>query len=361
MRPPTVLFATAGVLPLFALLASAPLLAQADASQQTYNALTVGADARALASIAHTVHRRIDPVLSARGPKAQAAISALDPSAAKFTPTGESGGGVGYRALVYPADVHNLGGPTVASAQSHVIFMQQQGNGCAISTCWGDPERFLKDLGRSDFIHLTDQYVGETNDNRYTVGRGYQSLFQPQTQPFTEADVQAVVIQAAQESGQVGYGHIYHVLLPPGVDVCIDSTFTYCYSPDNAQVFDFCKFSASFDVPGLGHLLYAVVPYQNVQGCSVRSGTPNGSLIDSTNDALAHVTFDTIVNPDGNAWLEPSNGVFRGQMASACQFILFDFDTFQYWSDPSIWSVEGRIYATQPIYNNERHACTTAP
>ena len=356
MKRARVLFGTAAGLAAVALGASAALLAQANEPQGTYVALRFTPGARTAAST-DKGYPKIKPVFSAQSSDARATRSAAAPKAAPSQTEA-----VGYGALRYPADVHYFGGPTVANAQMHAIFMQPEGNVCAISACWGNPEGMLRDLGRSDYIHVADQYVGETSDNRYTVGQGYQSFFHPQAQPFTDADMQAIVTAAAQASGQVGYEHIYHVFLPPGVDECTDSTFTICYSPDNLATYGYCAYHFFFDVPGLGHLLYTVEPYQNVFGCNDIPGTPNGAIVDSTNDALLHETFETISDPDVTGWwnLDSRYG-FQSEIGDFCEFAEFDADGTFLGFIPSIWSAEGHVYATQPIYNNDRHACTTAP
>ena len=50
----------------------------------------------------------------------------------------------------------------VTAAESHAIYLN-----CA-STCWGNPVGFLTDLGENKFIHLADQYLNETTNNRYS-------------------------------------------------------------------------------------------------------------------------------------------------------------------------------------------------
>ena len=337
--------------------ASASVFSQTSATQSTYITLKF-APATPAAFDTPSV-RELRLVFSSQSPQAQAPPQATGPSTANPAQTLDEGDGV----LRYPGNVHNFGGPTVASAQMHAIFMQQEGSPCAISVCWGNPEGFLKDLGRSDFIHVADQYVGNTSDDRYTVGQGYISLFQPLVHPFTDADMQAAVTAAAQASGQVGYGHIYHVFLPPGADECLDSTFTICYSPDNPATWGYCAYHSYFDVPGLGHLLYTFEPYQNVgPACADRPGTPNGPVVDNTNDTLLHETFETITDPDVDAWINnDSRDAYNGEIGDLCIFLAYGADGTYVGADPSIWSFEGRVYASQPIYNNNRHACTTAP
>jgi hypothetical protein len=119
--------------------------------------------------------------------------------------------------------------------------------------------------------------------------------YTPPAKPFTDADMQAivhaVVVSRADDDDhdhhyRTGYGHEHHVFLPPGQDECFDSTFSVCYSPDLPSTFFFCAYHSSMDFPDIGHVLYSVEPFQDVNGCNVRAGTPDGQLVDSTNNVL---------------------------------------------------------------------------
>jgi len=70
------------------------------------------------------------------------------------------------RAPAAATDLTYHGGPLITSAQSYFLYL----NCTPASTCWGDPSGFLTDLFASNFIHVTDQYVGTTANARYTVG-----------------------------------------------------------------------------------------------------------------------------------------------------------------------------------------------
>ena len=48
----------------------------------------------------------------------------------------------------------------------------------------------------------------------------------------------------------------------------------------------------------IGHVLLTVEPFQNVDGCSVATPSPNGALVDSTANVLSHETFETLTDPD---------------------------------------------------------------
>jgi hypothetical protein len=67
------------------------------------------------------------------------------------------------------------------------------------------------------FIHLTDQYVGTTANNRYppsTPATATVPLFVSNV--VGQNDILAIVHTAAKALG-TGYGHVYHVFLPKGV------------------------------------------------------------------------------------------------------------------------------------------------
>lgn len=257
--------------------------------------------------------------------------------------------------LRFPGDVSYHGGQVVKSVESHAIYMLPKGK-CPVAQCWGDPEGFLKALGESDFIHIVDQYVGQYGSHRYGVGTHAKVSFKPQALPFTDADIEGVVHAVAKATGKTGYGHLYHVFLPEGVDECFDNTYSVCYSPDNYATFYFCAYHSSVDFNDIGHVLYSVEPYQNAGGCNVRPGTPNGELIDSTNNVLSHETFETITDPDGDAWTNTlDNGLFGEEVGDECQFLAV-VDNF-YWFDVSLFQVGSKHYAAQPEYDNAAHAC----
>lgn len=61
----------------------------------------------------------------------------------------------------------------------HVAIYMNPNGACTIASCWGDPEGFLNDLGKSDFIHVVDQYTGSTADDRYTVANTHVMINSP--------------------------------------------------------------------------------------------------------------------------------------------------------------------------------------
>jgi len=246
----------------------------------------------------------------------------------------------------YPGDLSNPGdGTTVQSARSHGIYLN------CLPSCWGTPANFLKDLGQSQMIHITDTYVGAYANNRYPVGAGALAIGSV-PHILYDIDMISLAYAGAQLFGS-GYNHIYHIYLPPGQDVCFAAAApVQCYSPDNNITFFFCAYHGSVDT-NIGHILYTVEPYQNVNGCQVQAPSPNGLLIDSTADVLSHETFETITDPDGTAWWNKySLDLFGAEIGDECQNFDFGYGSV---------SLNGKRYEIQPEYSNLLHGCTFTP
>jgi hypothetical protein len=309
------------------------------------------------AAASKVVYRRAYPANNAAGQEMRARQLAERQAAHKNSQAADAQPDGGM--VRYPGDVSYQGGTVLETTVSHAVYLRAGGK-CPVATCWGDPEGFLTDLGKSGFIHLVDQYVGLQNSDRYTVGFHAKLDYTPPVVPLTDLDIQAVVHAVANASGDVGYGHIYHVFLPPGQDECFDSTFTTCYSPNSPAVFFFCAYHSSVVFADIGEVVYSVEPFQNVPGCQVKPGTPNGQLIDSTNNVLNHEFFEAVSDPDGTAWFDTANVALNGtEIGDSCEFITFVGQTSYF--DPSTFKINSHLYAVQPIYSNDVHGCGTAP
>lgn len=265
------------------------------------------------------------------------------------------------QAVRFPADLENQGGPTIRSAELHAIFLNPTAK-CPANSCWGNPIGFLRDLSQSQFIGVTDQYVDANAPNRYPDGTNYYvNGYAPSAgagKPFIDLDMAVAAYSIAAQTGSFGSGHIYHLFLVPGQDVCFDTTYSSCYSPDNLKTFQFCGYHSSVSDAGGNVVFYTVQPYQDVAGCNVRSGTPNGQLADSTNNVLSHETFETITDPLGTAWWNSSDvGMYGEEIGDECEFLTFTA-TASYF-DPSLVFLGRKLYAVQPEYSNALHACTT--
>jgi hypothetical protein len=244
----------------------------------------------------------------------------------------------------YPADLSDtMHGTVLTTAQSNNVYVN-----CAAS-CWGTPSTFLSRLEVSNFIHVTDEYVGATSNNRYTVGTA-TSITAALPAKLSTSNILQLVHTAARAHGS-GYDHVYHIFLRSGVDVCTSANV--CYSPDNASTFVFCAYHGSVNFQDIGHVLYSVEPYQNVGGCSVAQPSANGPLVDSTSSTLSHELIETITDPDGNAWFAQGSLVEYGaEIGDICENPFAKYGAF---------AIAGKSYTIQPEYSNKFHSCATTP
>jgi hypothetical protein len=258
----------------------------------------------------------------------------------------------------FPGDLTNSGGAVIAYAQSHAIYMNPAFPGSpgacnVIAACWGDPEAFLRDLGSSEFIHIADQYVNSKADNRYTVGRSAMINYVPRGQ-FQDDDILSFIHSVAASTGQTGYGHIYHVFLPPGQDVCQSpQQGGGCFSTT------LCAYHASANFFDIGHVVYSVEPDQLGGGCEVTPGSPNGPRVDSTNNVLSHELFETITDPDFDAWFNKPGALdLQGEeIGDECSF--YDFNLIYF--DVPTFKIGKKLYAVQREWDNSQHGCSTKP
>lgn len=269
----------------------------------------------------------------------------------------------------YPGDLQYHGGPVLATTIHHTIYLNPSST-CPVVTCWGNPITFLNDLSNSGMIHVTDQYVGTTANNRYPVGTnflasGYTPIFGGTT--FTDLDIEIIADAAAQLESTLGSGsgyglnHVYHVFLVPGQDLCFDTTYSACYSPDVPSSFVFCAYHGYGVDSANGTFLYSAEPYQDVNGCAVEPGTPNGEVTDSTNNVLSHESFETITDPLISAWYNTADvGVFGEEIGDECEFVAYSPAGAVTGFGPNYVKLNGNPYAIQPEYTNSMHACATS-
>jgi hypothetical protein len=338
-----------------ALFASTGLLAQSKSSVSADSSFAVTARDQSAASEATNIHKHVHRANTAVGRAAKP--STLGDTTSKAAPVNAAPASVAANVFgFFPADLVYSGGPVVASLQSHAVYVNSNSNtgGCrGVENCWGDPEDFLEDLGRSNFIHLLDQYIGVTRSNRYTVGDHVKVTYPSGT--IFDSDLINIVHTAAAKKG-TGYGHIYHIFLPPGTDQCSNDGTT-CYSPDNEKTFFYCAFHGSVDFTDIGHVLFSVQPYQNVPGCQVAPPNPNSQLIDSTNSTLSHELIEAITDPDLDAWFNLSSLDLAGaEIADECQPWAYNNGSIV-----PTFRIGSHLYEVQLEYSNTYHACINVP
>jgi len=245
----------------------------------------------------------------------------------------------------YPTDLQDLGqGPVVTEAVNYPIYVN------TTPAEVGRPGTLLRDLGHSQMVHVIDQYVGATADNRYRVGMGTTVTYPVSGALQEETDIVAIVHAVALSLGQAGYGAIYHVFLARGQDVCSQGT---CYSPDHPKLFTYCADHGNIVYSDIGDVLYTVIPFQAVKGCEEGSPSPNGLVIDSTMSTLSHEYFETITDPDGTAWWNQlSLDDYGYEIGDECVTVLP--------ADPIV-ALNGTRYELQAEYSNKYHACAYVP
>jgi len=265
--------------------------------------------------------------------------------------SGPSGDRVGVSAALVrsPLDLSNHGGLVVGAAKSWNVYVNcSDGPGCWGSDAVG-PAEFLADLAGSRMIHLADQYLypsrtgyfAETRRAPFTVGEmTTTAAFAANT--ATMDDVLGIVYAAYQRNVSAGgYTNIYHVFLPQGIDMC--QADSICYSPDNWNTFYFCAFHGSVDFGAGAHVLFSVEPYQYVPGCTAHPELP---VFDATANTLSHEFFETISDPDLDAWW---NDLTQFEMGDLCQA----FESAEH--------LGAHSYLLQLEYSNRVHGCVDAP
>ncbi|HEY7635446.1 MAG TPA: hypothetical protein VH763_07885 [Gemmatimonadales bacterium] len=258
---------------------------------------------------------------------------------------------IGPPTINSPLDLTYFGGPLVTGATNRNVFIN-----CATTPteCWGSnglsPTQFLRDLNRSQFIRINNEFIGVDLFGQFPVSQmSTKTTFAPSTTGTPTAtipDLIAILFSAVQTTGQAGYTSIYHLFLPQGTDVCIDENT--CYSPDNLATFVFCAFHGSLDLDPSDpatHVLFTVEPFQSVPGCAIPGQAPHGT-IDETASALSHEFFETMMDPDLDAW---SNALTNEEGSDMCA----TFGTNVH--------LRQNDYFIQPEYSNRAHACTNAP
>ena len=271
--------------------------------------------------------------------------------------------GVPFGPHFYPGDLSSGGGPTLPSTEFHAIYVNAPGT---VASTWGNPEGFLRDLNKSLFIQVTDQYVGAFGGDRYPVGSHANVKYGTPGVTLYESDIAAIVHAVASQSG-AGSGNVYHVFLPPGTDTCFAPPTTQnpvpqCYSPDNPATFVFCGYHDAVDFKDIGIALFTVQPWQGPgSGCEIASPAPNGVLIDSTDNVLSHESFETITDPlPGLGYFNQTGGELTGaEIADECT--LFNLSNSPGAYTPPTFLINGKKYAVQLEYSNKFHACVTQP
>lgn len=238
---------------------------------------------------------------------------------------------------VYPADMQYYGGAVLQSSTPWNLYVDSSPG------TFGKIKQFEADYSNSAMIHLTDEYVAATGNNRYAPGKDYGVNYTAYT-ALADNDILAIVHHFAKSNG-AGYGNMYNVFLPQGIDVCFTG-LAACNASFTSPAPAFCGYHASVDYEDIGHVLFAVIPYQEPLFCGQPSNgpTPNGAA-DNTYSALSHEETEMITDPDvGFGWLDLNVGV-NGEIGDLCAYL------------PETVTLSSHQYYLQREYSNAQHAC----
>ena len=203
-------------------------------------------------------------------------------------------------------DLVNNGGPVMAGATVYNILVN-----CADESCWGgEIGQFENDLfsngGGTGMINILDQYIGQSATGAYADGGDYPVTYNTSSQ-LGDQDIDNIVYQVATANNiPTGYNTMFNVFLASGVQQCSQAAGG-CYGQQ------YCAYHGSNDYSDIGHAIYSVEPYQDIQGCQVSNlPSPNGSTADSTASTASHEMFEAFTDPDvainNVAWYNQTGG-----------------------------------------------------
>ncbi|HET9028978.1 MAG TPA: hypothetical protein VFN49_02290 [Candidatus Aquilonibacter sp.] len=238
-------------------------------------------------------------------------------------------------------DLTNNGGPVMAGANVYNILVNQTDE----STWGGQIAQFENDLFGSGMINILDQYIGQSATGAFSYAGDVQVTYDT-SQQLGDQDIYNIVYQVAKQYA-TGYNNIYNVFLDSTVSQCSQSAGG-CYGQQ------YCAYHGNTDYSDIGHTIYSVEPYQNIQGCQISdtTGSPNGVLADSTASTLSHEMFEAFTDPDvpnNVAWYNNSMGEI-GDICAPANGITTGVVTLG--SDS--WEI-------QPEYSNNVHDCSYSP
>jgi hypothetical protein len=256
----------------------------------------------------------------------------------------------------YPADVTDCGGPVLTNATMHAFFIN-----CAPTfNCWGTvqgqptPLQFINDYNASTLAQVTNQYVNSNATNRYPQGPYYYyTNYKISNNLVQDIDIFNFLNALINAGASTGLGHLYHIFIQSGIDVCSQAAGGICCAPDGRFAHHFCGYHSFMTYnSGKNFILYTVQPYQDVTGCKVTGG-PN-EVNDSTATTLSHEMTEAITDPLGNAWRNYySLSLYGDEIADECQMSNFSFY-------PTL-TINKNQYRIQTEYSNTYHECAAKP
>jgi hypothetical protein len=165
----------------------------------------------------------------------------------------------------FPADLTYQGGAVAVSMKNHAPYLHPHG-GCTIAGCWGTRSSFCTTSSRATSSTWTPAALP------ITAIRWRRSLQTSTTPPRQTAHGRR---HACHHSLSSVKGEQTISAMPLAMatsttcfcrwtDKCFATTYRVCYSPDNLSSFFFCTYHGSAGFTDIGHVLYSVEPFQDV-------------------------------------------------------------------------------------------------
>ena len=231
------------------------------------------------------------------------------------------------------------GGPVLTGAKMYNILV----NSADESPWGGSIATFQNDLFASSMINILDQYINQSATGAFSYAGDVQVSYDTSS-TLQDQDIYNIIYQVAQQYG-TGYGNMYNVFLDSTVSQCSQNAGG-CYAQQ------YCAYHGNTDYTDIGHAIYSVEPYQNINGCKAGASTPNGVLADSTASTLSHETFEAITDadvPQNVAWYNQSAGEIGDICAPAAGI------------STAVVNLNGDNWQIQSEYSNSVHDCSYTP
>ncbi len=270
------------------------------------------------------------------------------------------------------ASIPYQGGPVLHANRTHLIFWQPQGSGLVF-----DPgyvalmQQFLRDVALAS--HMTSNEYAITG--QYSDGSGpaaYASTYAGSvldtdplpangcSEPVQTGPGWSVCLTDAQLQDELervltvnqlpaGGDNIYFVVTPSGFGSCYDSSSSSSACALGGDAGGYCGYHSST----ASGVLYAVIPYNAIPGhCQSGNPRPNASTADPALSTISHEQIETITDPFGDAWIDPSGN----EIADVC---LGDYGAALGGSAGDQWDevINGRHYWLQEIYSRLQGRC----
>ena len=262
--------------------------------------------------------------------------------------------------VVHPSNLDYFGGHVLTSTKIFNAYVDSAPGEA------GEISLFEKNYSASSMIHMTDEYVGTSASNRYPFSGNVGVTF-PNVGSIGDADLLIILHAVASFIGPGGYGHMYHIFLPKGLNFCGTGTIVpagVCSA--GAATPGFCAFHTSVVFSDIGETIFSLEPFLPTSLCGVDNatatptkGTPNGLQNDTNYSALSHEETEAITDPDpGTGWINPVP-FYPAEIGDLCAYDVGPF--VNGFSTPTNTDINGHLYRIQFEYSNKQIGCNNSP